>query len=174
MRFVANHLIQGEKIIFQTRVHWMTVIPWFVLTLLSGGLAWVFQDSKMISVLFTVATFGFFLKGTAAGVFFLNTIYAITTHRVLGKTGLIRINSLDVLLLKVEAVKLEKGIIGRIFEYGDLIVSGTGGTKNTLFSLPKPQKVRKLIQQLANKAHSKTDGIKVDFEHEKPVLKQVA
>lgn len=161
--FISNHLLEGEKVVFQTRVHWMTFIPWFVLSAF-GFLSLLFvPQSKILIGGIQIASAIFLIKALASYVFFLTSIYGITTHRVLGKTGVIKIHSLDVLLLKVESVKLKKGLFGRIFGYGDLIVSGTGGTQHDFNSLPKPMKIRKLIQHLANRAHAKTDGITVSF-----------
>ena len=78
---------------------------------------------------------------------YLTSEYAITSKRVLGKTGFIRRKSLDIVLSKVEAIRLTQSISGRILDYGDIEVTGTGGTEEMLCFIPAPLEFRMAIQQ---------------------------
>jgi uncharacterized membrane protein YdbT with pleckstrin-like domain len=66
---------------------------------------------------------------------------------VLGKTGFIRRRSLDIVLAKVEAIRLSQSVVGRILDYGDIEVTGTGGTEEVLSFIPAPLEFRKTIQE---------------------------
>jgi uncharacterized membrane protein YdbT with pleckstrin-like domain len=66
---------------------------------------------------------------------------------VLGKTGFIRRKSLDIVLAKVEAIRLTQSILARILDYGDIEVTGTGGTEEILSFIPAPLDFRKAIQE---------------------------
>ena len=66
---------------------------------------------------------------------------------MLGKTGFVRRRSLDIVLAKVEAIRLSQSILGRIMNYGDLEVTGTGGTEEVLRFIPDPLLFRKSVQE---------------------------
>lgn len=146
-----------ETVVFQTRLHWMVFAPWiFIAGVILSALFFVPLTPVNIYVIKIIAGM-FLLRALVATIYYFTSEFGLTSKRVLGKTGLITIRSLDILLLKVEAVKLEQGVVGRIFNFGDLIVSGTGGTKHTLRKVPEPLRIRNIIQKLANKVHAKTD-----------------
>jgi uncharacterized membrane protein YdbT with pleckstrin-like domain len=50
-------------------------------------------------------------------------------------------------LSKVEGIVVEQGIIGRLFDYGSIIVGGTGGTKEPFALIRAPIMFRKQVQQ---------------------------
>jgi uncharacterized membrane protein YdbT with pleckstrin-like domain len=54
------------------------------------------------------------------------TELAVTSKRVIAKSGIIRRNVIDVANGKVEGVTYHQGIMGRIFGYGSVVVRGTG------------------------------------------------
>lgn len=54
------------------------------------------------------------------------TELAVTNKRVIAKTGVIRTNTVDVALPKVEGVTYSQGILGRMLGYGSIFVRGTG------------------------------------------------
>ncbi len=139
----------------------MIFVPWVIFAgLVLSSLIFIPHTSFNIGIV-RVAAAGILIRAIFACVYYWTAEYGITDKRVLGKTGLLIIHSLDILLLKVEAVRLRQGIFGRIFNYGDLIVSGTGGTQHVLHDLPNPRWVRNIIQEHANKAHSTTDGLSI-------------
>ena len=73
--------------------------------------------------------------------------FGITNKRVLVKVGFIRRNSLEVLLTKVEGIQVKQGILGRILDYGSIVVSGTGGSKDPFSKIPAPLEFRKRAQE---------------------------
>lgn len=72
--------------------------------------------------------------------------YVVTNKRLIAKKGLIRIESLEIILSKVEGILLEQSIIGRILGYGSIIVIGTGGTKDPLRQVASPLIFKRIIQ----------------------------
>ena len=63
------------------------------------------------------------------------------------KTGFIRRNSLETLLTKVEGIQVNQGMLGRILNYGTIIVKGTGGTSNPFHKIDAPLEFRKKVQE---------------------------
>lgn len=156
MSYIHKHLIEDEDIIFQTRIHWIIFIPWVLMTIVVLLLLFYFRDFPVYVFIIRVVAALLFVKAIASNIIYWTAEYGVTTKRVLGKTGLMRIQSLDILLLKVEAVRLSQGLLGRILNFGDVIVTGTGGTQEILYDLPDPMKVRSIIQSQANKVHEQS------------------
>ncbi|HDR8786385.1 TPA: PH domain-containing protein, partial [Escherichia coli] len=57
-----------------------------------------------------------------------STELALTNQRVIAKVGFIRRNTVELRIDKVESLGIHQGILGRIFNYGSIVIKGTGGT----------------------------------------------
>ncbi len=147
MSYIENNLMDDEQMVHATRLHPIILLmPAAMTSLLAGSFAIV--DSIPYAQLL-VAIFLFLSLWRLADrlVLFLSTEFGVTSKRVLGKTGFIRRTSLDIVLNKVEAIRLSQSILGRILNYGDIEVTGTGGTDETLRYLPDPLTFRKVVQE---------------------------
>lgn len=114
-KYVDKSLISGEKIVYETRLHWINY--WT----LSGVLT-----------LFIVPIINAYTSE-----------YAITDKRVITKEGLIKINTLELQLNQVESIQVHQSILGRILNYGVIKVIGTGGTNETFTNIAKPMDFRR-------------------------------
>ena len=72
--------------------------------------------------------------------------FAVTNKRVLMKCGFINRRSVEIMLTKVESITVNQGILGRILDFGTIIVGGTGGTKDPFHNIAKPLEFRQKIQ----------------------------
>lgn len=79
----------------------------------------------------SVLVFLFLVLPTGIGAFVnrKTSEFAVTNKRVVMKFGFIRRSSLEVLLTKIEGVSVDQGILGRILDYGTIVVGGTGGSR---------------------------------------------
>ena len=73
--------------------------------------------------------------------------FGLTNKRIIGKEGFIRRHSIEILLTKVESISIHQSIIGRILNYGTVIITGTGGTKETFSWISNPLEFRKRVQE---------------------------
>src|SRR6266700_7309204 len=73
--------------------------------------------------------------------------FAVTNKRVLIKTGLIRCHSLETLLSKIESIGVTQGILGRLLDFGPIVVSGTGGSKEPFHRIADPMRFRRKVQE---------------------------
>ena len=56
---------------------------------------------------------------------YFTTHLEFTRNSVHGRTGIIRIKALDMPLNKINSVSVTQGLIGRLFNYGTLIITGS-------------------------------------------------
>lgn len=139
--------MQDEELVHQTRFHPIILLWSLIFFVLSGGILKAFWDDPYIRVV-ALLIFGVcLLRFAQRGIYYLTSEYGVTTKRVLGKTGFIWRESLDIVLAKVEAVRLYQTILGRLLNYGSIEVTGTGGTEEILRYIPNPLQFRNCIQE---------------------------
>jgi uncharacterized membrane protein YdbT with pleckstrin-like domain len=81
---------------------------------------------------------------------FVSSEFAVTNRRVIVKVGLVYRRTLELVLAKVETVGVEQSIMGRVLNYGTIVVTGTGGTKEPFKDIANPLEFRRKVQsQLA-------------------------
>jgi len=68
---------------------------------------------------------------------------AVTTKRIIVKHGFVRRQTIEINLNKVESIQVEQGLLGRVFNFGTLIVSGTGTAHAPLTGIAEPMGFRK-------------------------------
>ena len=66
------------------------------------------------------------------------TEIAVTDRRVIYKRGFIQRHTVEMNVDKVESVDVDQSILGRIFNYGDITVRGTGATLEPFRSIEAP------------------------------------
>jgi uncharacterized membrane protein YdbT with pleckstrin-like domain len=77
----------------------------------------------------------------------------IKKKQVILRTGLLVRQTVDIPLSKIETIDIRQSIIGSIFRYGALIITGTGGTRHLINYIDKPLTCRRYIEQLMNEPH---------------------
>jgi len=74
-----------------------------------------------------------------------STEMGITSKRVIRKSGVIVRDTAEIRLAKVESVSVKQGMLGRIFGYGDVIISGTGGNDAVMKGVRDPLAFRRAV-----------------------------
>jgi uncharacterized membrane protein YdbT with pleckstrin-like domain len=72
--------------------------------------------------------------------------FVVTNKRVLMKTGVFTVRSIELLLSKVEAIAVHQSLAGRMLGYGDIVLTGSGGTKEPFSSIQSPLAFRNAVQ----------------------------
>jgi uncharacterized membrane protein YdbT with pleckstrin-like domain len=78
---------------------------------------------------------------------YLTSEFAITNKRIIIKVGLIKRITLEMNREKIESIGVDQGILGRIFNYGTIVISGTGSTKQIFKAIVNPIQFRKIAQE---------------------------
>jgi uncharacterized membrane protein YdbT with pleckstrin-like domain len=164
MSYVEKHLIEGETIIYETRLHWIMLIGPVLLGLLFGLTgAGMFVLSAQASgdkstaheplIVLGAAFFVVALLFIARGVLMRNaTEMTVTNKRVFVKVGLAARRTIELLLSRVESIGVEESVMGRILGYGTVIVHGTGGTPEVFKRIAHPLEFRTQVQQQIEKS----------------------
>ncbi len=84
--------------------------------------------------------------GISRGLTYMSDEFAITNKRVVIKVGFLRRRTVEMLLMKVEAIEVDQSILGRILNFGTIIVTGTGGTRELFRGISAPLEFRRQVQ----------------------------
>ena len=72
--------------------------------------------------------------------------YGISNNRVISKSGFISRDIGEMNLKSIESVSVKQSILGRILNYGNIIIAGRGNTAITFKDVDNPVEIRKSIQ----------------------------
>src|ERR1700732_2933486 len=73
------------------------------------------------------------------------TEIAVTDCRVILKRGFIRRATMEMNLAKVESIDVDQTLSGRIFNYGNVTIRGTGSSFEILRTIDAPLKLRSTV-----------------------------
>ncbi len=150
MGYVDRHLLPGERVVYRTRSHWIMFAKPAALTALGVAAALALRrvaDPSWLWVPGAAVTAAGALWWLARYVELMTSEFAVTTSRLILKVGLISRHTTEILLSKVEAIAVDQGLLGRLLNFGDLTVTGTGGAREVFTRVRDPIGLRNHVQQ---------------------------
>lgn len=165
MSYIDGTLMSDEHVVYRTKPHWIIFTPslgWLLLAILilfigpnyNVGNTYFYGNYTITDILGFMSLAAALLSGFSAYVTYQTSEFGITNRRILMKVGFIRRLSLEILLSRVESIQVYQSIPGRVFNYGTIQVSGTGGSKDPFPNIPDPLLFRKHAQeQLEQSTH---------------------
>ncbi len=149
MSYIENNLQPGEQIIYRTQLHniiflWPGIFFIVSIALFSSGVSGAVGGMFILLFIFIPSLLGALITRSTSE-------FAVTNKRVLIKTGWIRRTSLELLNTKVEGIIVDQGILGRIFNFGTIVVSGVGTTRQPFKNIEKPLEFRTQVNNQISK-----------------------
>lgn len=77
-----------------------------------------------------------------------STDLGVTNRRVIAKFGLIRRTTIEQRIQKIESIRIEQGILGRICNYGTIAVHGTGGATTPIPLVADPLAFKRAVESI--------------------------
>jgi uncharacterized membrane protein YdbT with pleckstrin-like domain len=138
MSYVESTLIRDEKINYRTRLSLAYAFAGPVILLLLSLVMPGGVGRPLLLIALVVAI--------VRGIAYVTSEFAVTDKRVIIKVGVLRQRTVEMQLSKVETVAVNQGLLGRLFGYGEIVVTGTGGTKETFKGISAPLELRRAVQ----------------------------
>ena len=146
MSYVDSNLLEGESVLYRTRLHWkLFVAPILFGLIVAVPVAW-------IALYGTWSAFAWIPLGIAVLWLLARLIkrqtseFVVTNKRVLMKVGVFTTRSIELLLTKVEAITVHQSLPGRLLGYGDIVLTGSGGTNEPFSTIQSPLAFRNAVQ----------------------------
>lgn len=127
--YIEGSLLSDETILHQARISLWSMFPLI-----------------FFGVILTPVVIGLVLL-VIAYIRYKTTELAITNKRVVVKTGLISRNIIEINIAKVESVEVAQSVLGRLFDFGSLSISGTGFNQAPIPNISDPLGFRKALTQ---------------------------
>jgi uncharacterized membrane protein YdbT with pleckstrin-like domain len=67
------------------------------------------------------------------------------------KSGVFSARSVELLLSNVEAIAVHQSLSGRLFNYGDIVATRSGGTDDSFSGIQAPLELRRAVQSVTDK-----------------------
>ncbi len=151
MSYIDSNLLEGERIVFRTRLHWILFLgPVFLTIIVLLPIAWSLASGTWRSYAWIPLGLGLLII-LAAFIKRQSSDFAVTNKRIMMKVGVFRMRSIELLLSKVETIAVDQSLLGRIFGYGSIVVTGSGGSREVFSHIQAPLEFRRAMQSVADK-----------------------
>lgn len=150
MSYIDANLLPGEQVVYRTRLHWLLFIApvlFTVVVLLPA--AWFVASGSW-------SRWAWIPLALAALILLITSIrrrgsdFAVTNKRVMMKMGIFSTRSIELLLNKIEAIAVNQSFLGRTLGYGDIVITGSGGSRETFSRIQGPLAFRRAVQSVAD------------------------
>lgn len=150
-RYIDEILQPGERLLYSTTIHWIIYLPGLALWVLAlavivfgnavapgiGGVGLIVIALILLGIGLISVLRAWFRRWT--------TEFDVTDRRIVQKNGFIERRTVEMNMDKVESVDVNQSILGRIFDYGEVIVRGTGESWEPIRTIGSPLKFRNHI-----------------------------
>lgn len=133
--YVQSTLINDEKVIYEAKISIWSLLPLFLVGL-------IFLFAWGLGLVFWLIAF----------IRYKTTELAFTNKRVIAKAGFISRHTVELNIAKVESLQVSQGVIGRIFNFGTLIISGAGNPQAPIPGISDPMVFRRSFMEYQDKA----------------------
>jgi len=155
MSYLQHVLQPGEQVRHISSIHWIVYWPGVAVALLAVVAYW-FSETRFLTGMWRYTAYALALVAVVLLIKqWFNwwvTEIAVTNRRVIYKKGLVRRQTNEMNMDKVESVKINQSILGRMLDYGDVTILGTGEGFETLRTIASPIELRNSITGTAHKA----------------------
>jgi hypothetical protein len=150
MGYVEKILAPGETVLYRAQLHWIVyrAVWWFLIvgaillstvepgTRMSGiALVWLMAIAALSALL-------------SAWVKRATTEIVVTNRRVVVKVGFIRRAVMEMNAGKIESLLVQQSVLGRVFDYGTVVVKGTGAGIEPVRDVAHPLKLRAAVASI--------------------------
>jgi uncharacterized membrane protein YdbT with pleckstrin-like domain len=149
MSYLDDNLVPGEQVVYRARLHWIVFAMPAAFFLLGAVFVVLWRgNSDLVFLAYLAAVCGAIalVVGFSRAVTYASSEFGVTNKRVLIKVGFVRRHSLELVLQKVEGIGVDQDVAGRLFDYGTITVTGTGGTRETFPRIERPLEFRRHVQ----------------------------
>jgi uncharacterized membrane protein YdbT with pleckstrin-like domain len=153
-KFVEENLGSGETVRYTATISLWSYIFSFVI---GGVLALVSVPVFVMSIFAKGAGFSGSVMGVIAICALLlivwpfiarrSTELVITDKRFIAKYGLVSTHSIEIRFDKIETVRVDQSLLGKMLNYGDIVVTGTGSTFDPIRNVANAMKFRLALNQ---------------------------
>ena len=148
----TNQPPPNEAPVYRTTLHWIIFVRFFFLGLLVFFLA-AMPFAIAVQAL-TGSQLGWFALPLPAFIMLAPTMaytgsaLVVTNLRLLIKSGVIRRQTLEMFIAQVEPIVIDQSLLGRLLDYGTVVIRGPGGLEERFNLIARPTEFRNWVQRM--------------------------
>lgn len=142
MSYIDTTLLTNEQVIYRCRAHWILFMK--PLWMLAASLLLFVWGASFLAKLVLLMTAVLWVDKI---MIYITSEFGVTTQRVIVKYGFIRRRSFENALNRVESIQVEQSVLGRLLNYGSVVVRGIGGSSEVFYHIPNPLLLRQKVQE---------------------------
>jgi uncharacterized membrane protein YdbT with pleckstrin-like domain len=146
MSYIDNHLLPGEAVTYRTRLHWKVYLASGFFTLLICLPLCILALNSTHRNLAAIPPIVALLSWIKPWLERRSSEFAVTNRRVIIKLGFFSTRSVELLLPKIEGIAVTQSLFGRMLGYGEIVVTGSGGTQERFDHIQAPLEFRQAVQ----------------------------
>lgn len=133
--YIEGALIKDEKVTYTGNISLWSLAPLIVIGFLLLAL-------YGLGLIFWMVAF----------IRYKTTELVVTNKRVIAKFGFISRQTIEINISKIESIQVNQGILGRIFNYGSLVISGAGNPQAPIPGISNPMNFRRVFMETQEQA----------------------
>lgn len=140
--YVTSSSMHNETPLYAARLHWIAFVKPALLAIVLAPITW---GASLLLLAFPVLDR-------------IGTELAITDRRVIAKWGIIRRQTIELRIDRVEGLKVQQSVLGRLLGYGTIVLAGTGSTQTPIPNIADPIAFRQKVYETQDAAPGRPAG----------------
>lgn len=163
MNYIESNLRKEEQVVVRAKISWLTlvapallaIVAWigaFILMSKLNGVKGMDKDaSKILTYVLLVIAFLFTIPLIKRALINATTHLAVTNKRVIGKVGVLKIDTIDYPVDKIDNVSYNAGFFGNIFKYATVQIGSVSGEKKQIGAIGNAQEFKNSVTDAIEK-----------------------
>jgi uncharacterized membrane protein YdbT with pleckstrin-like domain len=152
MSYIDKDLLTGERVVYRGKLHWFIFLPGIFWSVAAIVLFILSHQNPLFSIVAVIALLCAVYMVSKGFIVRASTELAVTNKRIIFKQGLISRSTMELNHAKIESIREDQTVMGRMFDCGTLVIEGTGGGKEYLQNIDAPLEFKKQAQSAADQA----------------------
>lgn len=149
MNSLDKNLLTDEKILFQTKKHW---IIFFVPALLIIVSIFFFtNENPLVQKFSAIPLLGAVITAINQFLLYITSEFAVTTRRIIMREGFFFKHTNETRLATIANVSVNQSLLGQILNYGTVIIHAFGGDRDPFMAISNPNEFQKQLQMQLDK-----------------------
>ena len=161
MNYIESNLRKEEQVVVRAKISWLTlvapallaIVAWVGAFVLMGKLKGMGNDSltEAFTYILLILAFLFTLPLIKRALINATTHLAVTNKRVIGKVGVLKIDTIDYPVDKIDNVSYNAGFFGNVFKYATVQIGSVSGEKKQIAAIGNAQEFKNCVTDAIEK-----------------------
>ncbi len=134
----------NKEQIYQSKLHWIIFLKPLLLLFFPLALTFILGFQLQVFAVFTFIAFGWIITEMVRYHF---TSLTVKPKGIVLQTGFWVQQTIDLPMRRIESIDVTQTLFGTLFNFGDIIITGSGGTRQVIGPIENPLTCRRYIEQ---------------------------